>query len=97
MSNKRGIDNPYGSKPRKGKAKVKRTASGKKVSYGQAGKAKDGGPRVRPGTSKGDAYCARSYGIKKRLSKEKQNDPNTPNNLSRKRWKCKGKKSMKGK
>ena len=29
------------------------------------------------------------------LSKEKQNDPNTPNNLSRKRWKCKGKKSMK--
>ena len=65
MSNKRGIDNPYGSKPRKGKAKVKRTASGKKVSYGQAGKAKGGGPRVKPGTSKGDSYCARSAGIKK--------------------------------
>jgi len=84
------------AKPRKGKAKVKVTASGKKVSYGQAGKAADGGPRVRPGTSKGDAYCARSLGIKKRLPKEKQNDPNTPNNLSRKRWKCKGAKSMKG-
>ncbi len=82
------------AKPRKGKAKVKITASGKKVSYGQAGKARDGGPRVRPGTSKGDSYCARSYGIKKRLPAKKRNDPNTPNNLSRKRWKCKGKRSV---
>ena len=81
------------AKPNKGKAKVKVTASGKKVSYGQAGEAKGGGPRVRPGTSKGDSYCARSLGIKKGLSKEKQNDTNTPNNLSRKRWKCKGAKS----
>ena len=79
--------------PRRGKAKVKVTKSGKKVSYGQAGKAKDGKRRVRPGTSKGDSYCARSLGIKKRLSKKKQNDPNTPNNLSRKRWKCSGAKS----
>ena len=79
--------------PRKGKAKVKVTASGKRVSFGQAGKAKGGGPRVKPGTSKGDSYCARSLGIKKRLSKKKQNDPNTPNNLSRKRWKCVGAKS----
>jgi hypothetical protein len=82
-------------KPAKGKAKQKVTASGKKVSYGQAGKAKGGGPRVKPGTSKGDSYCARSLGIKKGLSKKKQNDPNTPNNLSRKRWKCKGAKSSK--
>ena len=81
------------AKPRKGKAKVKVTPSGKKVSYGQAGKAKDGGSRVRAGTSKGDSYCARSLGIKKGLSKDKQNDPNTPNNLSRKRWKCSGAKS----
>ena len=80
--------------PRKGKAKVKVTSSGRRVSYGQAGQAADGGPRVKPGTSKGDSYCARSLGIKKRLSKKKQNDPNTPNNLSRKRWKCKGAKSM---
>jgi len=79
--------------PRRGKAKVKVTKTGKKVSYGQAGKAKDGKRRVRPGTSKGDSYCARSLGIKKRLSKKKQNDPNTPNNLSRKRWKCSGAKS----
>ena len=33
--------------------------------------------------------------IKKGLSKKKQNDPNTPNNLSRKRWKCSGAKSKK--
>ena len=68
------------AKPSKGKAKAKVTASGKKVSYGQAGKAKGGGSRVKPGTKKG-------------VSKKKQNDPNTPNNLSRKRWKCKGAKS----
>ena len=86
------------TKPAKGKAKAKtvknpKTGRTKKVSYGQAGKAKDGGKRVRPGTKKGDSYCARSAGIKKRLSKKKQNDPNSPNNLSRKRWKCKGGKS----
>lgn len=82
------------AKPRRGKAKVKITADGRKVSYGQAGKAKDGSSRVQAGTSKGDSYCARSLGIKQGLSKEKQNDPNTPNNLSRKRWKCSGAKSM---
>jgi len=73
--------------PRKGKARVETTASGRKVSYGQKG------AKVKPGTSKGDSYCARSLGIKKRLSKKKQSDPNTPNNLSRKRWKCSGAKS----
>ena len=77
------------SGPAKGKARVKRTSSGKKVSYGQKG------AKVKPGTSKGDSYCARSNGIKKRLPKSKQNDPNTPNNLSRKRWKFKGSKSSK--
>tara|TARA_R110002012_G_C11525522_1_gene599935 strand:+ start:490 stop:744 length:255 start_codon:yes stop_codon:yes gene_type:complete len=76
------------AKPAKGKAKVKIKADGTKVSYGQAGDAKKGGPRVKPGTPKAKAYCARSLGIKKRLSKKKQNDPNTANNLSRKRWKC---------
>tara|TARA_R110000824_G_scaffold193530_3_gene375964 strand:+ start:210 stop:473 length:264 start_codon:yes stop_codon:yes gene_type:complete len=81
------------AKPRKGKARVKVTKSGKRVSYGQAGKAKGGGPRVKPGTSKGDSYCARSLGIKKGLSKKKRSDPNSPNNLSRKRWKCVGAKS----
>lgn len=87
-------------KPATGKASVKiiknlKTGRTRKVSYGQAGKAADGGDRIRPGTKKGSSYCARSYGIKKRLSKDKQNDPNTPNNLSRKKWRCSGKKSMK--
>ena len=78
--------------PAKGKARVKVTASGKKVSYGQAGKAKGGGPRVKPGTSKGDAYCARSAAQKKKFPKAAK-DPNSPLNLSRKRWKCSGTKS----
>jgi hypothetical protein len=85
-------------KPAKGKrfvkvVKNKKTGRKKKVSYGQAGKSKKGKDRIQPGTKKGDSYCARSYGIKKGLSKKKQNDPNSPNNLSRKKWKCKGKTS----
>ena len=80
------------AKPRKGKASVKVTASGKKVSYGQAGKAKDGGPRVRPGTKKGDAYCARSNAQMKKFPKAAKN-PNSPLRLSRKNWKCSGSKS----
>ena len=82
------------AKPAKGKAKVKITASGKKVSYGQAGKAKDGGPRVRPGSKKGDSYCARSAGQMKKHSTAAK-DPNSPLRLSRKRWKCSGTKSRK--
>lgn len=81
-------------RPAKGKAKVKVTSSGKRVSYGQAGKAKDGGPRVRPGTKKGDAYCARSAGQMRDNPKAAKN-PNSPLRLSRKRWKCKGTKSTK--
>lgn len=81
-------------KPAKGKAKVKITASGKKVSYGQAGKAKDGGSRVRAGTKKGDSYCARSAGQMKKHKKAAK-DPNSPLRLSRKRWKCSGTKSRK--
>lgn len=73
----------------------KATGRTRTIKYGQAGKAADGGDRIRPGTSKGDSYCARSLGIKKRLAKKKRNDPNSPNNLSRKKWRCKGAKSMK--
>jgi len=80
------------AKPNKGKAKVKVTASGKRVSYGQAGKAKGGGARVKPSSKKGDAYCARSLGQKKRSPAAAKN-PNSPLNLSRKRWKCSGAKS----
>ena len=80
------------AKPAKGKAKVKITATGKRVSYGQAGKAKTGGARVRPGTSKGDSYCARSAGQMKKNPKAARN-PNSPLRLSRARWKCAGAKS----
>lgn len=80
--------------PSKGKARYKVTKAGKKVSYGQAGKAKDGGPRVRAGTSKGDSYCARSAGQMKSHPKAASN-PNSPLRLSRARWKCSGTKSRK--
>ena len=78
--------------PAKGKARVKVTASGRKVSYGQAGKAKGGGSRVKPGTKKGDAYCARSAAQKKKFPKAAA-DPNSPVNLSHKPWKCYGTKT----
>jgi hypothetical protein len=39
-------------KPAKGKAKVKVTSSGKKVSYGQSGKAKGGGAREKTAEEK---------------------------------------------
>jgi hypothetical protein len=68
-----------------------KTGRKRTVKYGQAGKAADGKDRIRPGTSKGDAYCARSLKIKG----DWKNDPNSPNRLSRKKWKCKGAKSMK--
>jgi hypothetical protein len=68
-----------------------KTGRKRTVKYGQAGKAADGKDRIRPGTSKGDAYCARSLKIKG----DWKNDPNSPNRLSRKKWKCKGSKSMK--
>lgn len=76
--------------PQKGKARVKVTASGKKVSYGQKGAS------VKPGTAKGDAYCARSQGQMEDFPKAAA-DPNSPLRLSRKRWKCSGAKSRKGK
>lgn len=74
-------------KPAKGKRFAKRV-NGKCRSFGQAGKAKGGGDRIRPGTKKGDAYCARSAKIKK------CKNPPCANDLSRKKWKCRGSKSM---
>lgn len=82
------------AKPAKGKARVKVTSTGKRVSFGQAGRASGGGPRVRPGTSKGNAYCARSAGQMKKHSAAAKN-PNSPLRLSRKRWKCSGTTSRK--
>ena len=74
-------------KPSKGKRSAKRV-NGKCRSFGQSGKAKDGGDRIRPGTKKGDAYCARSAKIKK------CKNPPCANALSRKKWKCRGDKSV---
>lgn len=73
----------------------KETGRKKTVKYGAKGY------KIKPGTSAGDSYCARSLGIKQDMiakggkSAEKARDPNSPNNLSRKKWKCKGSKSSK--
>jgi len=72
-------------KPNKGKRFCK-VVKGKKVSYGQKGAS------IKPGTKKGDSYCARSLGIKKKYPSARKKD--SPNELSRKKWKCKGKKSV---
>ena len=82
------------TKPAKGKRfakKVKNPKTGRTrtVSYGQSGKAKKGGDRIRPGTAKGHAYCARSAKIKK------CKNPPCANALSRKKWKCQGSRSVK--
>jgi len=73
------------------KVKNPETGRTRTVKYGQAGKAADGGDRIRPFTKKADAYCARSAKIKG----DWKDDPNSPNNLSRKKWRCRGSKSMK--
>ena len=62
-------------------AKTGRTRT---VKYGQAGS------EIRPGTPKGDAYCARSA----KIGGDWKSDPNSPNNLSRKKWRCRGSKSL---
>lgn len=68
--------------------------NGKTIHFGAKGF------RIAPGTKKGNDYCTRSLGIKKKMiakggkSAKKATDPLAPNNLSRKKWKCKGKKSM---
>ena len=62
--------------------------SGKKrtVYYGAKGY------KIAPGTKRGDSYCARSYGQMKKHPAAAI-DPNSPLRLSRKKWKCSGKKS----
>ncbi len=70
------------SEPAKGKA-VAVKVDGKKRSVGQEG------VTPKPGTAKGDAYCARSAKI------PKCDDPPCPNDISRDRWRCDGSKSKK--
>lgn len=51
------------------------------------------GYKISPGTKKGDNYCSRSFGqIKMYPSIAKK--PCSPLRLSRAKWKCRGKKSL---
>lgn len=61
------------------------TGRKKTVKYGQKG------ATISPGSAKGDSYCARSNAIKG----DWRSDKNSPNQLSRKKWKCSGSKSLK--
>lgn len=63
-----------------------KTGKKKTVRYGQKG------ATIKPGTSKGDSYCARSAGQMKKHPAAAKN-PNSPLRLSRKKWKCSGTKS----
>lgn len=77
------------SKNKKYSKKVRNPKTGrtKTVRYG------DKRYTIAPGTKRGDSYCARSLGIaKKHPSARKKN---SPNQLSRRKWKCRGAKSMK--
>jgi len=65
-----------------------KTGRKRTVRYGQKG------ANVAPGTPKGDSYCARSYGQMK-AHPQAAKDPNSPLRLSRKRWKCSGRRSRK--
>ena len=80
------------AKPAKGKRFAKKVKGKggrtRTVSYGQAGKTKKGGDRIRPGTKKAHAYCARSAKIKK------CKNPPCANTLSRRNWKCQGSRSV---
>ena len=73
-------------KPAKGKKYVK-VVNGRKVSYGAKGYS------IAPGTAKGDRYCSRSLGLERKYGKQ----PGSPNDLSRKKWNCRGAKSMRRK
>ena len=66
------------------KKKYSVKSGGRTIKFGAKGYS------IAPGTKKGDAYCARSSGIKKC----KGPGP-CPNDLSRQAWGCVGKKSVK--
>jgi hypothetical protein len=67
------------------KVKNPETGRTKTIKYGQTGST------ISPGTKRGDSYCARSAKIKG----DWKDDENSPNRLSRKKWRCRGSKSMK--
>jgi hypothetical protein len=83
VEEEKGYSGPKKYKKVVGSGKKKRT-----VRYGAKGYS------IAPGTSKGNSYCARSYGqMKDHPSAAK--DPNSPLRLSRKKWRCSGKYSKK--
>lgn len=71
-----------GCTPTKGK-KSCRIINGKRVSFGAKGY------RIKTGTKAGDSYCARSLGIRRKFGRTPANE------ASRRKWKCRGAKSMK--
>lgn len=48
---------------------------------------------IAPSTKRGDSYCARSYGQMK-MFPEAASNPNSPLRLSRAKWRCRGKVSL---
>jgi predicted Ser/Thr protein kinase len=80
-----GFDAEDGKKYSK-KVRDPKTGRTRTVRYGAKGY------KIAPGTSKGDRYCARSFGDMKSHSKDcSGKDRNTPLCLSRAKWRCSGK------
>lgn len=50
------------------------------------------GYRIFPGTKRGDSYCARSYGIAQKYPSARK--VTSPNYQSRKKWRCRGRVSL---
>jgi len=66
-----------------------KTGNTRKVRYGASGY------KIAPGTKRGDSYCARSLGDMKSEGMDCSGpDRNTPMCLSRKKWRCRGAKSV---
>jgi len=61
--------------------------NGKVVKHGAKGM------RIYPGTKRGDSYCARSYG-QMLMYPESASNPCSALRLSRSKWRCRGKKSL---
>jgi len=86
----RGISFEVKESDRKDSQKVAIFKDGTKIHFG------DPDMKEYPGTSRGDNYCARSYGLGKKYNTlENIKNANTLSRLIL--WNCKGKKSMKNK
>lgn len=72
----------------KNKKKWKTKCNGSLVKHGAKGYT------IAPGTEKGNRYCARSWGQMQKFPEAAEN-PCSPLRLSRKKWKCVGKRSVK--